>query len=302
MTNEFQGNPCLKGLTARCFQQQPKWAKQAFAYRLLHTIAPREITKKLPKGLNKALIGPGVSIPPGLELPPGTTVPPGTEIPPGWTEDQGAPAGSQPPPPPPATGSPIGPGNVQPGPGATGGTSQITPPLGPTYFLQETCDVFPGSIWTENSVGDGDVSTVSGRFRLTVSYGYGTFNNTFTDPWPTDFDILFTLNAIACDSTFSLNFWTGTHKIGFLFNCPTDTLKFSAQGGSLDLEVYDIEGKNLTYKLELRSGKVAIYRDATLIDQNLTPELTTATPGYVAIGVTNQGDYYLDDLFIINRG
>ena len=76
---------CREGLTPRCFEECPKWAKRAFAYRLLHMLAPGKITKRLQKGLGEALIAPGVDIPPGITLPPGfdPNLPPDIVIPPG---------------------------------------------------------------------------------------------------------------------------------------------------------------------------------------------------------------------------
>lgn len=79
--------PCMDRIDARCFGAKPKWAKQAFAYRLLHTIAPQRITRRLPRGLNLALLGPGVILPEGAELLPGTVVPEGVEIPPDYSPD-----------------------------------------------------------------------------------------------------------------------------------------------------------------------------------------------------------------------
>jgi len=80
----YKVHPCEKGLTWDCFKEHPAWAKQAFAYRLLHTLFPGEITRRLPKGLWAPLIGPGVIIPPGAVMDPGTVVFSGTVYPAGW--------------------------------------------------------------------------------------------------------------------------------------------------------------------------------------------------------------------------
>lgn len=85
--------PCLKRLDADCFRAHPAWAKRAFAYRLVHLLTPKPLTKRLPKGLRLALIAPGVEIPPGVELPPGVVVSPGAEVPPGWSSEIVAPPG-----------------------------------------------------------------------------------------------------------------------------------------------------------------------------------------------------------------
>jgi len=76
-------NPCGSGLTQNCFKQQPAFARQAFAYRLLHAITPKPLARKLPDKFRNPLIAKGVIKPPGLYLPPGLVVPPGTELPAG---------------------------------------------------------------------------------------------------------------------------------------------------------------------------------------------------------------------------
>jgi len=84
---------CLKRIDAECFRAHPAWAKRAFAYRLVHLLTPKPLTKRLPKGLRLALVAPGVEIPPGVELPPGVVVSPGAEVPAGWTAGDPAPYG-----------------------------------------------------------------------------------------------------------------------------------------------------------------------------------------------------------------
>ena len=91
-------HPCAKGLTPACFAAHPAWARKAFAYKLLHVMLPKQLTKKLPVSLRLALVPPGVEIPPGVVLPPGAVVPPGTVFPPGWTPGDPAPPGVQLPP------------------------------------------------------------------------------------------------------------------------------------------------------------------------------------------------------------
>lgn len=99
--------PCLRRIDADCFRSRPAWAKQAFAYRLVHLLTPKPLTKRLPKGLRRALIPPGVVWQPGDPLPAGAimpaALPPGVETtgptPPTYTEVWGpgppSPAGRQ---------------------------------------------------------------------------------------------------------------------------------------------------------------------------------------------------------------
>lgn len=92
-------HPCADGLTPSCFKAYPAWARQALAYKLLHMLLPKQLTKNLPRLLGQALVAPGVDVPPGLILPPGTVVPPDTSFPPGWTPDDPPPEGVIIPPP-----------------------------------------------------------------------------------------------------------------------------------------------------------------------------------------------------------
>jgi len=85
--------PCFERLDADCFRARPAWAKQAFAYRLLHCITPPWLTRRLPAWLRLALLAPGVVLPPGLYLPPGWVVSPGTVFPPGWIPGDPVPPG-----------------------------------------------------------------------------------------------------------------------------------------------------------------------------------------------------------------
>ena len=96
MTNEAP--PCTQGLDEDCFEEFPEWAKQAFAYRLLMLITPKQLTKRLSRRLFRLILPPGIDLPPGADLPPGTVVPPGTTVPLGWQ-----------------TGDPLPPGTIPPG-------------------------------------------------------------------------------------------------------------------------------------------------------------------------------------------
>lgn len=112
---DIKDHPCAQGLTLECFRAYPQWAKKMFAYRLLLTLCPHEITKRLPqlKGLFPLLVPPdwpasdpwvpGYSIDPAAVFPPGwtpgdplpdgVTLDPGTVFPPGWTAGDPLPEG-----------------------------------------------------------------------------------------------------------------------------------------------------------------------------------------------------------------
>lgn len=111
----IEKHPCENGITGECFKAYPQWAKRAFALKLMHTLCPGQITRRLPKGLRPGMIGfppgwtPGIPLPsylgpPGMiglppgwtagdPLPEGVTLDPGTVFPPGWTPGDPLPAG-----------------------------------------------------------------------------------------------------------------------------------------------------------------------------------------------------------------
>ena len=155
MTNE--GPPCSHELGVDCFEEQPAWAKQAFAYRLLMLVTPKPLARRLHRRLFRFILPPGIDFPPGVDLPPGTLIPPGVEpptiyepgdpippgvtgpvgtvFPPGWTPEDPPPPGVVVPPgvviPPGWTPpGPLPPGTIPPGklpPGT--GPNGTTPPL-----------------------------------------------------------------------------------------------------------------------------------------------------------------------------
>lgn len=73
MVNETA--PCLKALDAECFKARPAWAKRAFAYRLVHMLTPKALTRRLPRILRQALLMPGAQWNVGDPYPPGTIDP-----------------------------------------------------------------------------------------------------------------------------------------------------------------------------------------------------------------------------------
>jgi len=108
-------HPCKNGLTEECFKKYPKWARRMFAYRLLITLFPGSITKRLPqlKGIFPLLVPPdwptheiwppAVYVDPSIifpsdwtpedPLPDGVTIDPGTFFPSDWTPGDELPEG-----------------------------------------------------------------------------------------------------------------------------------------------------------------------------------------------------------------
>jgi hypothetical protein len=65
----------------------------ALAYRLVHLLTPKPLTKRLPRALQRPLVFPGITIPPGLDFPPGVIATPAAEIPPDWSPGDPPPPG-----------------------------------------------------------------------------------------------------------------------------------------------------------------------------------------------------------------
>lgn len=83
-TNE---EPCAKRINAACFRANPLWAKQAFAYRILHILTQGQITRRLPRAPERLTLPPPITllttIPPLYSSPwePGPPKPQGGIIP-----------------------------------------------------------------------------------------------------------------------------------------------------------------------------------------------------------------------------
>ena len=90
-------HPCAEGLSSACFKAYPKWARQVLAYKLLHILVPKQISKNLPTAFGNGIFlppddwdqwlnwlitqgfEPGDALPPGWEhgIPPPNVFPPG---------------------------------------------------------------------------------------------------------------------------------------------------------------------------------------------------------------------------------
>lgn len=86
-------HPCARGLTWNCFNEDPEFAKRAFALRLFYTLLPPQVSQLLARMLRKPLFDAGLTPPAGIDLPPGAITTPGTIIPPGWTPPDPLPPG-----------------------------------------------------------------------------------------------------------------------------------------------------------------------------------------------------------------
>lgn len=85
-------------LSPELYKRNPLWFKGAIAYRLLRIMAPKPLTRRLPRVLRQPLLFPGYSFPPGWVLgdilPGGVVLPEGVFFPPGWIPGDPLPDGT----------------------------------------------------------------------------------------------------------------------------------------------------------------------------------------------------------------
>lgn len=228
-----QEHPCARGLTKECFEKYPEWAKRAFAYKLMHTLWPPWLTRRLPKWLRLALIGDGVILPPGYIPPDGMTIPPNYTFPPGWSPGDPIPSGITIPagtifPPGWSPGDPLPPGvTIEPGaefpPGWTPGDpipssfgpdpppgiivppGGAIPPLysspgepGPAHKPSDGAVVKPVTVEITSSIKDGHVRNDDADWSTARTTGTGNVVD--------DNDVNF-IHAMA------VNYWSGIYNV-----------------------------------------------------------------------------------------
>ncbi|MBA7605385.1 hypothetical protein ES703_12516 [subsurface metagenome] len=296
-------NPCLEGLTVDCFAHNPQWAKQAFAYRLLHTITPKKLTRRLPKGLRIALLAPGITLPPGIELPPGTTVPPGAEIPATWTPDQPTPPGTQPPPTtPPGTETggivpPIGTAPWEPGPISQPG-KQPAPSV--VYWFYEPFDDLTTNSWSDISHSGGSAGTPAAELKLKATFpgAYSAARRTHATAWPTNWTLEFSLNYYSGAGVAQIELYTGAHRVRIFFTPPT-TVDILPASGTCQATVDNYLNQVNTWKLVVTGSTATLY-------QNGAPVITACGlfeysffAGRMEVEASDAHEAYIDWLTIV---
>lgn len=299
-----QENPCLKGLTGDCFKAQPAWAKQAFAYRLVHLLCPRVLSKRLPKGLRQALVPPGVTLPPGADLPPGTIIPPGGDVPTTWNTGDPLPSG--------AIGAPTTP----PGTDTTGTTpptyvapwtpgpvrtTPYTSPSGITYWLYDTFDVLDPTIWTDASAGAGSIAIDAGRLKM-LSPGVGDVAGvrwlTAEPTQPDTFELGFDLNHVAGVGQILCSIRTGTHWLFLSWDPPNQLSFLKAGGGSTSTAIANMTGTTDTWRILWNGSTMTVYRDGTTIFNAVAILASAGNKGWRFFTQSDGDTTYLDNYYI----
>jgi len=170
----IEKHPCENGITEECFKAYPQWAKRAFALKLMHTLCPGQITRRLPKGLRPGMIGFPPGWTPGIPLPSYLGLPGMIGFPPGWTP--GDPLS-------PYTGQDLTPGVIIPSGGAI-------PPIfltpfepGPPHRVSPTA---PGVTVVGTFTAQGDKREGRSGSVWTTIHGAATGNILFLGETETD--------------------------------------------------------------------------------------------------------------------
>lgn len=263
-------HPCARGLTVECFRTHPVWAKQALAVRLIHAITPKQLTKRLPPSINKALLVPGISFPPGFgpgDFPPGAIITPQTNFPPGWSAGDPLPPGAAAPP---AT-APETPGSsvVPPfylGPGAPiypGGSGQAP---GVVIFFTEPFDDLTTNSWADQSYMGGSTSIVSANLRLFSAGGgaYSGVRRTHAVTWPTNWTVTFELNFVSGTGVAQVELYTGTYRVRIFLTPPT-TVNILPRTGTCQATVANYLNTVNTWKLVVTGNLGTLYLNGSAV-------------------------------------
>jgi len=300
-----QAPPCTQGLDEDCFKAMPVWAKQAFAYRLLMLITPKQLTRRLSRRLFRLILPPDVVLAPGADLPPGTIVPPGTTVPIGWTTGDPLPTGTIPP------GS-LPPGTDQTGttpplyvPPFTPGPVKTAPPGSPggvAYYIYDTFDALDPALWNDASQGSGSISFPAGRLKCLAPGGgdVAGVNWMTTDPdMPATFEWGFDMNHQAGTGQILLSLRTGTHWIYLIFEPPT-TLKYLKLGCVPSSRTIDtITGATDSWRLVYNGTTISLYRGTTILMNGVSVCANTSLKGTRFVTLSDGNTTYFDNYYML---
>lgn len=297
-------SPCLKQIDAACFKTHPKWAKQAFAYKMVHLLFPPQVTKLLPKVLRRALIAPGVHVPAGIELQPGIVVGPDTEFPPALTIGDPFPAGVIDPVtlPPDISGPGVAPSSLidpfAPGPVHTPSPS---PPAEEAPFFYDDFNVLDPLVWTDiDESAGGVISIVDGRVEFdTTIPGTVYIQRTESEPWPDVFDITFDHAHMSGTDSTTFRIQTGSYLVLFRF-IPPSSVKLSGPVTHYP-NVTDYAGELHKWRLVVNGAFADLYQHDVLKYSGHEWSPNIAEPGLMKISLGTGARTLIDDFTIIDQ-
>lgn len=285
MTND-KIQPCLRRIDADCFRSRPAWAKRAFAYRLVHLLTPKPLTKRLPKGLRTALIPPGVVWQPGDPLPPGAIMP--AVLPPG-VEATG---------PTPPTYTEV----WSPGPPSPVGGRTFAP--GEPWFYDDFNNLTDYN-WEDQS-SHGEVTIVNNKAKMVSDAGstswFTQLHRLEANTWPTNFDLSFELRMEEAGGRMFFLFYTGVHYVGLRFTLNT-LVEIMTTGGWEGYTVDSFLDTTVIWELKVRGVAQELFRNgASVFTPADVPLNATANQMYIGRLSYNGGTVsYVDDLKVFPR-
>lgn len=299
----FDSTPCGRGITAQCFRAHPQWAKQAFATRLLHAIAPKQITKRLPRRFRRALVVPGVTLPVGVtvdDLPPATIITPETEFPGVWTPSDPLPVDVVQPP----TTAPEEPGQavtapVNVAPGASLPLEPTPSPPALSYYLQESFANLTANSWTDLSMFGGSAACVSGNLRLheTAGGGQSAVRRVDAVAWPTNWTATWSQNYVTGTGVHRVEFMTGTYRARITFTPPT-TVGILPISGSCNATISSYINSWITWSLEVTDNLATLKQDGVPIITNCNMFASGSSPRQMEFRAYNVHTVLVDYLNI----
>lgn len=272
---------CADGLTAACFRAYPDWAKMRFAQKLMHTLFPAEITKRLPQVILDAM----EQMPP--DWPAGESLPEALSLAP--------PAGLMPPP-----GGAIAPLYAAPfgaGPPQVPGGKEAPAEKEPWFYDKfTTLDL---TVWTEENYGAGSNTIDAGRLKQYAPSGSEAIIYTADDATiPATFDLTFDLTYDTDDGYYwFVNVYTGEYKIWLAFDPPTGIF-FENPAGGIPYEVDNFLGTTDSWKLAWNGTTLNLSRNGIEIITNIIPPDWIGNAGRIELTATEGPTIYLDELKI----
>ncbi|MBA7665862.1 hypothetical protein ES703_73936 [subsurface metagenome] len=291
--------PCRHGLTPACFRQEPQWAKSAFALRLLHTILPPELSKRLPSILQRPLIAPGVILPPGFDpatLPPGTIITQETDFPTDWTTGDPMPPGVILPPTIPPLDAPIAPPHLSPAPGGdTPPTAGKQPSPSVDYWFYEPFDDLATNSWSDISHSGGSAAIAAAALKLKATFpgAYSAVQRTHATAWPTNWTFEFSLNYHSGTGKQQIELYTGTYR------ARSGSLEKTPPSGSCQATVANYLNQVNTWKLVVTGSTATLYQNNTPVITACSLFLYSFYAGRMEVEADDVHEAYIDYMTIV---
>lgn len=303
MANNIE-QPCRDSLSAACFLQNPKFARQALSFRLLSAFVPPALSRKLLTFLGLIRFDPAGNLPDWLDLPPWWIIMPDAVIPPDWKFGDPLFDGLFVPPvfgPVDEFSNPFGPWFLTPGgSGPTRYPNFSSPVVGPWFYdVFSSLDLTVWEKWLDGAAtialdGSGNVKFISTGTDYCILRTAP--DATIPDKWVWTFRVKIDSHAGANPNFFCL-VQSGSHAVKIMFNPPT-TIWHATGGGSDEITVDNYVGKFIVISVVYDGGYTDLYLDGVLISSNQHHQHYGSGPGRISFDNNNEITCLLDYISI----